>query len=240
MSSQTLLSMFCHLLVEIPRSLLRYFAPVPTHLLLISSPTQIPDHPLSSWLELRDQYLAILLYGEAPPDQCCHRCLGQDNLYRCKDCFGSPLSCIQCLLHAHSYAPFHHIQYWNGEFFQSAKLIDIGYVLHLGHHGQACPHSTVEKETTICVVDVIGVFHHRVQWCCCHDAEPPYAQLLRLGLYPASIERPETAFTFSVLDYFHIDALECKTSASNFYNKLRRLTNSIFPHEVPVCLLHLA
>jgi hypothetical protein len=57
---------------------------------------------------------------------------------------------------------------------------------------------------------------------------------LRLGLYPASIERPETAFTFSLLDYFQVDAVECKTSANNFYNKLRRLTNSLFPDTVPV------
>jgi hypothetical protein len=61
-----------------------------------------------------------------------------------------------------------------------------------------------------------------------------YAQLLRLGLYPSSVERPETAFTFSLLDYFHIDAVECKTSAHNFYNKLRRLTDSVFPYKVPV------
>jgi CxC2 like cysteine cluster associated with KDZ transposases len=78
-----------------------------------------------------------------------------------------------------------------------------------------------------------------LRWCCCQGSEPSYAQLLRLRLYPASIERPETAFTFSLLDYFHIDALECKTSASNFYNKLRRLTNSIFPHNVPVSLISL-
>jgi hypothetical protein len=83
-------------------------------------------------------------------------------------------------------------------------------------------------------VDIIGVYHHKLRWCCCDNAEPHYAQLLRLGLYPASIERPETAFTFSLLDYFEVDAVECKTSANNFYNKLRRLTNSLFPQTVPV------
>jgi len=67
-----------------------------------------------------------------------------------------------------------------------------------------------------------------------------YAQLLRLGLYPSSTERPETAFTFSLLDYFHIDAVECKTSANNFYNKLRRLTDSVFPHKVPVSVVSIS
>jgi len=83
-------------------------------------------------------------------------------------------------------------------------------------------------------VDVLAVFQHKLRWCCCQEPEPAYAQLLRLGLYPASIEQPETAFTFSLLDYFHIDSVECKTSANNFYNKLRRFTNSLFPDSVPV------
>jgi hypothetical protein len=112
--------------------------------------------------------------------------------------------------------------------------------LHAGHGSQQCPLSSAHNETLICIVDVIGVFHHKLRWCCCPDVEPFYAQLLRLGLYPSSLERPGTAFTFSLLDYFHIDAVECKTSANNFYTKLRRLTNSLFPHKVPVsaCLHH--
>jgi hypothetical protein len=36
------------------------------------------------------------------------------------------------------------------------------------------------------------------------------------------------------LDSFEIDALECKTSAMSFFNKLRRQTNNAFPHRVPV------
>jgi hypothetical protein len=106
--------------------------------------------------------------------------------------------------------------------------------LHAGHASLECPQSDPAKETVICIVDVLGVFHHRFRWCCCESAEPTYAQLLRLGLYPASTDRPETAFTFSLLDYFNIDVVECKTSANNFYNKLRRLTNSLFPDAVPV------
>ena len=202
--------------------------------LFIINYTQIHDNPLSSWLELQDRFLAILLQGEALSSKHCHLCNVEDHLYRCQDCFGSPVCCKTCLLETHISAPFHRVQHWNGEFFQSTKLMDLGYLLHLGHGCHACPHSNSTSETVICAVDITGVFHHKLRWCCCQGAEPSYAQLLRLGLYPASIERPQTAFTFSLLDYFHIDALECKTSASNFYNKLRRLTNSIFPHHVPV------
>ncbi|KAI6030160.1 hypothetical protein EDC04DRAFT_2898558 [Pisolithus marmoratus] len=48
-------------------------------------------------------------------------------------------------------------------------------------------------------------------------------------LFPASISKPKTAFTFTVLDHFLIDALECKTSAMSFYQKLKRFTNNAFP-----------
>ena len=50
------------------------------------------------------------------------------------------------------------------------------------------------------------------------------------------VTKPQTAFTFNVLDEFLIDSLECKTSAFSFYSKLRRLTDNAFPDTLPVCL----
>jgi hypothetical protein len=55
-----------------------------------------------------------------------------------------------------------------------------------------------------------------------------------MGMFPASFNRPKTAFTFAVLDDFLLDNLECGTSAMNYYSKLRRMTSSVFPHLVPV------
>jgi hypothetical protein len=42
-----------------------------------------------------------------------------------------------------------------------------------------------------------------------------------------------TVFTFHVLDDFRRDNLECKTTPYQFYQKLRRVTNSSFPQSVP-------
>ncbi|KAG1829195.1 hypothetical protein EV424DRAFT_1317176, partial [Suillus variegatus] len=50
----------------------------------------------------------------------------------------------------------------------------------------------------------------------------------------ASTSHPWTAFTFDVLDHFLIDALECKTSAISFFQRLRRLTSNAFPDSIPV------
>ena len=59
-------------------------------------------------------------------------------------------------------------------------------------------------------------------------------QLMMAGLFPATFHNPKTAFTFRVLEDFHLDNLECKTTPSQFFSRLRRLTNDEFPNTVPV------
>ncbi|KAN0127856.1 hypothetical protein V8E53_014303 [Lactarius tabidus] len=53
------------------------------------------------------------------------------------------------------------------------------------------------------------------------------------GLFPAIFHNPKTVFTFWVLEDFHLDNLECKTTPSQFFSCLRRLTNYKFPNTVP-------
>jgi len=84
------------------------------------------------------------------------------------------------------------------------------------------------------IVDVSGVHHLGVEFCRCQNALSHEEQLMALGLFPATFDHPQMAFTFNVLDNFLLDNLECKTTASNYYSKLRRLTNSSFPQLVPV------
>lgn len=84
------------------------------------------------------------------------------------------------------------------------------------------------------VVDCSGVHQRRIRWCNCVGAPDKHVQLLRDRLFPASIKRPSTVFTFQLLEYFHVDAVECKTSAMNFFSKLRRITNYTVPGAVPV------
>ena len=86
------------------------------------------------------------------------------------------------------------------------------------------------------MVDSAGIFVHAVKWCWCDGAkeQDKHLQLLRCSLFPSTVTKPQTAFTFNVLDEFLIDELECKTLASSFYSKLRRLTNNAFPDSLPV------
>jgi hypothetical protein len=143
----------------------------------------------------------------------------------------------------------------------SAKLVKVlrpHSIGHLGHGGEPCPlygASNVDghqdermKEiiddteadllphdtTPMTIIHSSGVFMHNMAWCHCPGSNPQHLQLLRAGLFPASSTWPRTVFTFEVLDHFLIDALECKTSARSFFEKLTWLTNNAFPDTVPV------
>lgn len=196
----------------------------------------------------------------------CLRCQSQQGYLRCKECFSQALLCQSCCFTIHHNTPLHHIEKWTGQFFCTTSLNQEGFILYLGHGGKPCPEDNTSGEThedqlvgsdegededdgvpltawekqdkrCLVIIDTLGVHQLRVSWCRCNTAAEPHIQLLKNHLFPASIKRPSTAFTFSLLDYFHIDSVECKTSASSFFSKLRRLTNSSSPHSVPVCPL---
>ena len=86
----------------------------------------------------------------------------------------------------------------------------------------------------ITIVDRSGVHEIGVRWCCCLNAPERNMQLMMAGLFPATFRNPKTAFTFRVLEEFHLDNLECKTTPSQFFSRLKRLTSDEFPNCVPV------
>ena len=218
---------------------------------------------LREWVTKRKSFLQLLLELEGRSDDgCCSQCRGSDGHFRCSDCIGNLVHCHRCMMNSHTLLPFHRIQIWNGRYFDHTTLKDHGYILYLGHHGGMCPDTgdpwldegnlpgtdnvdvlqeSIDGNTkgilddrVFNIVHTTGVFKHKVRWCRCQDAPDKTVQLFQMRLFPASHLRPETAFTFDVLDHFHIDAMECKTAAASFVRKLCRLTNNAFPHTVPV------
>lgn len=87
----------------------------------------------------------------------------------------------------------------------------------------------------ITMVNQTGVFEMEVLFCVCPNAGTNDEQLLQAGIFPSTFRHIETAFTFSVLDDFLADNLECKTTAQQYYSKLQSITNRMFPDNVPVC-----
>lgn len=75
---------------------------------------------------------------EAPPDdRKCVMC-GSPMLWRCNDCFDSPVLCTPCCRSGHVRSPFHRVSRWNGDAFISSTLRDTDLVLYLGHAGNMC------------------------------------------------------------------------------------------------------
>ena len=100
--------------------------------------------------------------------------------------------------------------------------------------GSSKPRRDSDGNPIITVIDRSGIHEIGVSWCRCPKAPEHNIQLMMSGLFPATFRDPKTAFTFQVLGDFHLENLECKTTPSQFFSRLRRLTNDEFPDTVPV------
>jgi hypothetical protein len=105
---------------------------------------------------------------------------------------------------------------------------------HLGFGSSRHGEVGKDDDPVITVIDRSGIHEIGVRWCRCPDAAKRDMQMMAAGLFPATFKNPKTAFTFRVLEEFHLDNLECKTTPSQFISRLRRLTSDEFPNTVPV------
>lgn len=170
----------------------------------------------------------------ASPGQTC-RCGEGQALYYCKDCFLSSLYCKSCVVSAHSRTPFHQIREWGGSYFRRASLSKLGLLLTLGHDTGPCPNrSSSSKPRNVTIIHTNGIHDYQIEFCHCADASSVLVQLTRSRLFPATVQRPETLFTFSVLDNFHMLSLTSKIPAYDYWNALVNLTDHVFPKNVPV------
>jgi CxC2 like cysteine cluster associated with KDZ transposases len=193
---------------------------------------------LKQFLTHKTAYLHDLLNLERPPtDLFCSSCGDVEATFRCLDCYGPHWWCQQCLLHSHNRHPFHRPQQWKDGSFNNVSLSALGFVFNLGHSssGRSCQDDgNLFGDRRMVLIHVNGVFEHCVRFCRCQGAASEHTQLFSHRLFSSTFERPETAFTLDVLEYYGIDAMECKTSAQSFFQKLRRVTNDAFPDDVPV------
>jgi hypothetical protein len=110
------------------------------------------------------------------------------------------------------------------------SLRDVGMVVQLGHDGMECP-APGPLQLNFPVVDTSGVHFINIQFCECHSqpgASHHQTQLLRVRWLPSSVARPRgaSAFTFDVLDSFHLLTLQGKTAAFDFYLSMAHKANN--------------
>ena len=79
-----------------------------------------------------------------------------------------------------------------------------------------------------------GIHQLPTSFCRCSGSPMPDIQLLRMGFFSSTAKDPQMAFTFSLLDDYILENLECKTSMTHYYSKLWRMTSNAFPHKVKV------
>lgn len=158
---------------------------------------------------------------------------------RCKDCTVQDPVCNDCFICKHASQPFHFAEMWNGEYFVKSSQAELGRIIHLGHAGLPCPSIRPEADPLLLdVVDLNGVHGCKVHYCKCKDSGHNWEQLLQIDLFPGTLAKTATAFSFAVLKHFDLLSSISKTSAMDFVTTIRRTTNNAFPDDVPVSVMH--
>jgi hypothetical protein len=102
---------------------------------------------MREYLDKREFYMARIIASEAgSPERLCASC-GMVGDWRCTDCLGHPIYCINCCRSNHATHPFHRVQRWVGEYFEDSWLIQTGVTIHFGHGGKPCP--SIHHQTPI-------------------------------------------------------------------------------------------
>ena len=117
-------------------------------------------------------------------------------------------------------------QRWNGSFFAKDSLQNLGLRYQLGHSSAPCP-CPCPGQSKFVVFDLSGPHNVSIDYCQCGEEQLPFwTQLLREGWFPATLSRPQTAFTFDCLETFHELTLQGKTNIYDFYNTLLRRSDN--------------
>ncbi|KIJ46788.1 hypothetical protein M422DRAFT_84058, partial [Sphaerobolus stellatus SS14] len=148
--------------------------------------------------------------------------------FDCLDCDLEGLFCASCLNSTHTWLSFHRPRKWRDGQFHKCSLADLGYLLALEHGGNPCPYIDDELgPQTLTIADLTGIHEVIVGWCRCASAPSTVQQLFRRRLFPASMSRPRTAFTFRLLKLFHMLNHVARTTPWDFVGTLHRLTDNV-------------
>ncbi|KAG2030871.1 hypothetical protein BDR03DRAFT_936546 [Suillus americanus] len=128
------------------------------------------------------------------------------------DCFNLQLYCSPCIVQNHIQLPTHHIEEWNGQFFQCVSLKIMGLRVQLGHAiSEQCilPRKAFNDEFVL--IDTNGIHEIALDFCGCTTSQTHTKQLLH------------AATTFCILHHYHILSFESKASAYKFYHSLTKV-----------------
>ncbi|KAJ6605142.1 hypothetical protein B0H10DRAFT_1820825 [Mycena sp. CBHHK59/15] len=200
----------------------------------MSSDVLLQDYPNEQWARLnRVEFLDELVRHNGCGDYMdqfgCARegCRTAEPPFRCSDCLHPCLYCEGCIVELHQRTPLHHIEKWNGVFFEPWSLKALDVRIQLGHPpGEKCANPVKAPGDDFVIVNSHTIDEVGLDYCDCGSAKLRPIQLLRMRLYPATGTNPRSAATFACLDRFDHLSLDSKCSAYEFYNSLARETNN--------------
>ncbi|KAI1792316.1 hypothetical protein LXA43DRAFT_1093838 [Ganoderma leucocontextum] len=204
-------------------------APTANHLRCARS-----EETMSDFLPRRDALLNELIRRDGRGDYSRNDCPGCPNggkaVIRCRTCSPGPLLCEACAVKKHADSPYHRTLRWTGQSFEVFSLKDLGLVIQLGHrHDHTWCSNPIPVPDDFCVIDVNGRHPVTLNFCGCDaagEAGTQVQRLLRFDLYPASQFAPGTAFTFQMLEHYHVQSLQGKMSMYDYYESLERMTDN--------------
>ncbi|EIN06473.1 hypothetical protein PUNSTDRAFT_136333 [Punctularia strigosozonata HHB-11173 SS5] len=178
---------------------------------------------MRSWYPYCPEFLDNLLARDAlsttEPIPCleCHD-VSKKGLYRCDDCHGDRMLCAECMVDLHQWQSFHNVKEWKNDHFQPVTLQELGLEIQLGHPDGTNCSASIPAHKDFLVFDTTGYHYVTLMYCNCKVPHVRTAreQLLDIGLYPASVRQPRTAFTFRLLDNFHQLTLQGKITLHDF------------------------
>ncbi|KIJ22949.1 hypothetical protein M422DRAFT_196506 [Sphaerobolus stellatus SS14] len=149
-------------------------------------------------------------------------------IYECSDCDNPAPLCENCLVDCHRSLPLHRPMKWNGMYYERESLAKLGIVWYLGYAGMQCPYVNEGRGIQeLTVLDITGVHTISVGFCQCSKGPEPAEQLLLVKLFPATVLRPQTAFSFRALKLFHMVHLTAHTTVWDFIGAMHRLSNCL-------------
>ncbi|VDB94346.1 unnamed protein product [Peniophora sp. CBMAI 1063] len=166
-------------------------------------------HPILAWLEKDDVFLREMIrrkgQGDAFDLDTCPDCgsAGRPE-YSCGECEAADM-CRDCIVKWHRYQPLHPIFRHSAGRPERLDPADLGLCIQLGHRpGEACRWRESSHVDNFTILHTSGLCRIRVDFCNCDLGKdtPRYVQLLRRGLWPSTIENPQSATSLQALDDF--------------------------------------
>ncbi|TFK58333.1 hypothetical protein BDN72DRAFT_752958, partial [Pluteus cervinus] len=142
----------------------------------------------------------------------------------CLDCVWSPLLCSTCIVDIHTHNPFHRLEKWSVDHFSRISISNLGGVIHFGHAGERCFNILPNSGRHLTVVHTNGIHSIFATFCGCPQSKPDFLQLIEGRLFPATVNRPDTALTFAFLEDLHTHILTSKKSVFDHHSAVQRLT----------------